>query len=222
MGPNELFGYLWATKYLPAIADRVKLDSQRRAEAFADATVTVCGEELRLMTPRDLLMLDGFESPFVTYQRLPSPEDCAFFIWQMHARNTRAGIWNAWRRGRCYERIAVRPDLAEDVAEIEEYCARVFIDVPPPEAGNTGKERKPPSIYFLAAMLGDACAAIGPHDPMSGALLADTPIPRLIQYLRNAERKSGNSDADLTEFDSQKSRCLSEVNEMIAARRGAA
>jgi len=52
MNPTQLFNHLWTTKYAVEIADRMALEAQRKAESFVDATITVCGEEIRLMTPR--------------------------------------------------------------------------------------------------------------------------------------------------------------------------
>ncbi len=219
MNPAQLFNHLWITKYAVEIADRISLEGQRKAEAFVDATITVCGEEIRLMTPRDLLLLDGFENPFVTCKRLPEGIDCAFFIWVLCVQNI-AGPFNGRRQTRLYQRIAKR-DIAMNVAEIEEYCSRVFIDAPSKATDEKGRERKPPSVYFLAGLLGGLACDIGSIDPMSGKLLADTPIPRLLQYVNSVGKHKGRTDDEATEFDSQRSRCLEEVNRILAERRKA-
>ena len=218
MGPAQLFNHLWTTKYAAAIASRMELEAQRKAESFVDTALTVCGEEIRLMTPRDLLYLDGFENPFVTNKRLPDPIDCAFFIWTLSVKN-RAGLLNSRRQRAVYKNIA-RRDVAINVGEIEEYCSRVFIDVPPSAPKETS-ERKPPGVYFLAGLLANLASDMGSIDPMSGELLADTPIPRLLQYVKSVRMHKDANEEDVTEFDSARNRCMEEVNLIMDARRAA-
>ncbi len=224
MGPNELAGYLWQTKYAPAIAETIARENERRTDAFADgATFTVCGEELRLMTPRDMLHLDGFENAFMC-SNVPTPADLAFFLWTLSTQNDGANSWrNAWRRGRAYQRIAQRADLFDDdVSEVYHYMDRLWLEAPADESApgpeSRKEDRKPSGVYCLAPLMVNVAGAIGAVDPVSGRLLADTPIPRLLQYQRSAvERKTGESAA--TSFDSARSRCLEEVNAIMAARR---
>ncbi len=221
MNPAQLFNYLWTTKYAKEIEERMALESQRKAESFVDATLTVCGEEIRLMTPRDLLLLDGFENPFVTCKTIPTAKDCAFFVWVLSVANAgNTGWMNRRRQALVYRRMA-RRDVAFNVAEIEEYCSRVFIDVPAKNTDEKGNERKPPSVYFLAGLLGGLACDMGPIDPMGGKLLSDTPIPRLLQYVKSVAKHKNRDEDETTEFDSQRSRCLEQVNLIMAQRRKA-
>jgi len=223
MGPNELFGWLWHTKYGPEIAEVAAKEAARRADAFADGvTFTVCEEELRLMTPRDLLMLDGFENAFVCATE-PTADDLAFILWTLNVQNDGSRSWrNHWRKGRCSQRVAQRTDFEADVSEVYHYLDRLWLDTPadePPDiAGGQAKERKPSGVYCLAPLMVNVAGTLGAVDPMSGRLLADTPIPRLLQYQRSAvERKTGEAAA--TSFDSYRSRCLEEVNNIMQERR---
>lgn len=220
---SQLFAKLWQEKYQPAINGQLQREAERRAEAFANVPVTVCDEELRLMTPRDLLMLDGLENPFVTNQRLPAREDVAFFLWTMSKNNVGHGIRQSWRKGRLYGRILdENRDLALDIAEIELYCERVFIGIESsaaPKEETKGLEKKPPQVYFLAPILVRVGAKLGAYDPMDGKLLADTPVPRLLQYQKAIDADNPDlQGTEFTEFDSARSRCLEEVNQLIAAR----
>lgn len=222
---GTLFNHLWATKYAAMLTAETSLESQWMAESFMDSTYTVCGEELRLMTPKDLCWLDGCESPFVVRQRIPDAADVAFFIWSLHARNTGSGVLNAFRRGRVHGRLmATGRDLAMDVAEIEEYCARVLVCLP--SGGGAGGETasgqlppKPLDVHFLAPLLVEVSAVIGPIDPASGKCLGEIPVPRLFQYRREIDRRSGKGGDNSGEVESMRSRCLEEVNAIIANRR---
>ena len=86
MNHGELFRHIWNTEIVPNYNDKAKRDAERRVDAFAETTVTVCGEEIRMMTPRDLFVLDACENPLVS-GGFPVEEDCARFIWQLHASN---------------------------------------------------------------------------------------------------------------------------------------
>jgi hypothetical protein len=219
----ELFNHLWQTKYAPEITDKLNREAQRRAESFANVPITVCGEELRLMTARDLLWLDGFENAFVTGAKIPTEEDVAFFLWTMNTKNTRGGgLMTSFRKGKLWGKFTGgNRDLAHDVAEIEEYCDRVFIGMEDQsqEQGVQQLEKKPAQVYFLAPLLINVAGSIGPRCPMDGELLADIPIPRLMQYAKAIRDKDPNNTNDeTTAFDSQRSRCLEEVNQIFAER----
>ena len=218
---------LWRTKYVHLVSEEAKRESEWLAESFIDSTYTVCGEELRLMTPRDLCVLDGFESPFVTYKELPTREDVAFFMWTMNAGNTGYGVFNAIRRGRCYARFTNEErDLALDVAEIELYLERAFVGLPKTPVKKEGEASsvlppKPLNVHFMAPLLVDVAAVIGPIDPMSGRYLADIPIPRLMQYKKTINRDKGHETEVDADDEKRRSDCLEEVNHIIAARRSA-
>lgn len=226
MGHQELFAHLWNTEIVPRYNEQAKRDEERRVDAFAETTLTVCGEELRMMTPRDLFVLDACENPLVS-GGLPDESDCARFIWTLHASNDGSGGFvNRFRKGRIFQRIMSRPDLAQTVAEIEEYVDRMLLDQSDREEEKTPEqieqaktERKQPNTHFISPLLMNVAADIGHCDPMTGALLGNTPLPRLIQYARDIQKAKGNSSADgdrLVERLRQK--CMDMVNATIANR----
>ncbi len=223
MGPGELFNFLWATKYAPAIASTIEEEKSRRTDAFADGvSFEVCGEHLRLMTPRDMLYLDGFENAFMV-SGVPTLADLQFFLWTLNVLNDPSRpLRNGWRRGRAMQRIAQRISwFDDDVSEVYRYMDRLWLESPADEPANAEGKRetpKPAGTYCLAPLMVSVAGAMGAIDPMSGRLLADTPIPRLLQYQRSInERKTGEAAA--TSFDSARSHCLEEVNAIMAARR---
>lgn len=221
LGPNELYQHFWNTKYGPEMAATRRVEAERRTDAFVEgAAFMVCGETLRLMTPRDLLLLDSVDNAFVCMTE-PTEADLAWFLWVLSQSNDGSRSWaNRWRKGRLTARIGARTSLEDDASEVYHYLDRLWIDTSAESEIEKGekKERKPSGVYCLAPLLVNVAAVVGAVDPMSGRLLADTPIPRLLQYQRSAmERKNGEADA--TSFDSYRSRCLEEVNDTMAKRR---
>jgi len=211
-----LFQALWP-KYEGEVRDTMLREMQHRDEAFIDVPRTVAGEEIRMLTPRDFLLLDGFDSPFSKMGNLlPNEDDCFFFVWTLHTANTGKGVLNAFRRGRVRARVMSR-DVAETAAEIDIYLDSVFIDID--RKTPQKRESRPASISFVTELIVDVASAMGPRDPFSGALLADVPIPRLLQYQRAVARAEHGEKADYTAFDSARSRCLEEVNRILAERR---
>lgn len=228
MNPGELFGFLMATKYVPAYQETARKESERRSDAFADGvTYTVCGEEIRLMTPRDLLMLDGFGNAFVCAGE-PKDGDVRRFLWQLHTHNDGTNSWRMRiRKGRFEARMDGRTSVDDDASDIYDYMDRLWPDTPadpftkPPDGVQDTRAGKPMSVHWLAPLMVNVAGAIGPIDPVSGKLLGDTPLPRLLQYQREAiERKTGEESG--TSFDSLRSRCLEEVNIIMAERRAKA
>jgi hypothetical protein len=219
------FDQIWQAEFAPMVSARLATATARRSEAFLDTTLTVAGEEIRQMTAEDLLMLDGFESPFVCgTDRAITPEDVAFFLWQLSPLNDgTARFRNRLRRTALLRRVATR-DLEADCAAIREYCARMFADFAPPDAGEaygTAPEpalAKPPSCYWLAPLLLSVSRDLGHLDPMSGRLLAQIPLPRLVQYRQAAQP----ADAPADDLASLRSRCLERLNTLNSAARAAA
>ena len=59
---DELFEAVWREEFLPLIAEKRRVRTEQQTEAFLDTTLTLCGEEVRQMTPDDLLMLDPLDT----------------------------------------------------------------------------------------------------------------------------------------------------------------
>lgn len=211
---------VWESEFAPIISKQIDRRTTRQSESFLDAPLSLCGEEVRQMTPEDLLMFDGFGSPFVCGNPYDATtHDIEFFIWQLHtANNHTGGVMNYFRRGKVMGRLRkLNPEQV--IAEIDEYCGRMFADMP---SGGEQEEiqgdeslRKQPSIHFLAPLLMAVASEIGALDPMSGSLLSRTPLPRLFQY----QRATGKYATDDTDVASMRSRCLARVNELNAAER---
>src|SRR5688500_13198570 len=103
MSPEEL----WASKYAARFAEEKDREEARRAQTFLDLPATVCGEDIRIMTPMDLLILNGIRSPFVCGGD-PRPGDIAVFLWFLNTQNDKSDTWkNERRKAHMLRRIAV-------------------------------------------------------------------------------------------------------------------
>ena len=220
------FESVWAQEFAPQVAATRRFQTERRTEAFLDITLTVCGEELRQMTPADLLHLDALENPYVCGAPLAdiTALDSAAFLWQLAALNDHTPSFaNLCRRTRFLRRLATTPADTQLTA-ILDYTRRIFADFPgssessssPDPAGDAfAPESK---TYFLAPLLVEVASDIGHLDPMSGQLLAHTPLPRLAQYQRSLRERT-STEKDYTEIDSLRNRCMDRVNQLNAAAR---
>ena len=218
------FEQVWSAEFAPQVSATRRVQTERRTEAFLDITLTVCGEELRQMTPADLLHLDALENPYVCGAPLADITllDSAAFLWQLAALNDHTPSFaNLWRRSRFLRRLAAIPADTQLTA-ILAYTGRIFADFPGPSESSPSPESSafaPESkTYFLAPLLVEVASDIGHLDPMSGQLLAHTPLPRLAQYQRSLRERT-STEKDYTEIDSLRNRCMDRVNQLNAAAR---
>ena len=220
---EHVYQFLWNEFIAPKLQDALDKEQERRADAFAQgATFTVCGEEIRLMTPRDLVVLDGFQSPFIVGGEEPAFDDLFFFVWAMHLHNDgKDSIRTGWRRGRSRGRISIfvsEHGLADAALEVFRYIDRIFIDLATPDPTRK-EEQRPPAVHVVANLLTDVAAIGGPRDPMDGKFLGDTPIPRLIQYRRARERRMTKDGALASGFESGQNECMAMLNEVYKLER---
>jgi hypothetical protein len=199
---------------------------ERQTDALLDHPIMLCGEPVRQMWAEDMLTLDALENPFISGSSDGvALIDCAAFIWQLAEENDHtASLWNLWRRGRFIRRIA-RLDLEETCKAIVAYVDRMLMEekdpkLPAPEEKKPDTFAKPPRTHFLVPLLVNLAGDIGHQDPMSGRLLAHTPLPRLIQYSRAIDEKKGGPKS-YGEIDSLRNQCMDKVNQLIAAARSA-
>lgn len=222
--PMVSFEQVWQDEFEPRARAIVQREAELRTEAFLDVPLTLCGESVRQMTPADLVILDALANPFVSgiAEGEAGEIDCAGFIWQLHLTNDHtARIGNLFRRARLIRRLAAMT-VSEKCIEIARYCNRTFFDL---RSGSADREKigneignAPPPTYFLAPLMTNLCAEMGHVDPMSGEILAHTPIARLLQYSKSIQRQN-TGESDYGPFDSMRSECLAVVNERNAEMR---
>lgn len=220
LSDQELFEAVWREEFLPVVAEKRRGRLEQQTEAFLNTTLTICGEEVRQMTPADLLMLDAMGNPFVCGGETCFTDALAV-LWQLSPQNNHTGSFaNLWRRARLRHRLERAP-FAELHSGIIAYVARMFSasvddfyrESEDEKAGALAPELK---THFLSPLMVSLCATMGPTDPMSGELLSDTPLPRLLQYKATTAESQGEKQYD--ETDSLRNRCLERTAQIKHAR----
>ena len=217
---EELFQAVWRAEFVPLMQEKRRLRVEQQTEAFLDVTLSICGEEVRQMTPDDLLSLDALGNPFVAGGETNFIEALAV-VWQLSPENNHtASFSNLWRRARLRHRLE-RVPFPELHAAVLAFVARMF--AASVEDFYTAEDPAPESAFapelkthFLCPLLVGLCSTIGPTDPVSGALLAHTPLPRLFQY--QAANAEGQGEKQYTEIDSLRNRCLERTAQIIHGR----
>jgi len=183
MSPDEL----WATKYAARHAEERAREEARREQAFLNLPHIVAHEPLRAMTPMDLLMLNGVESPFVCPGE-PEAGDVALFFWALHSENDGRDSWrNKRAKKRLLRRLAPLP-FEQLVAACREYVDEVFQDAPIGTVGN--EERRPLGTCFLAPLVVSLATETG----WSQDEILNTPLPRLFQYKKAMRARADGKD----------------------------
>ncbi len=206
MTPEEL----WASKFAHRFAEERAREEARREQAFLDLPIIIGGEEVRAMTPRDLLLLNGAECPFVC-GGADSPEQVALFIWALHVENDGSLGWlNRRRRYKMIRRLAPQ-NYEELVRACNGYVEEMFQDAP--GGGESAKERRPLGTCFLAPLVVNLAVETG----WSQHEILGTPLPRLFQYYKAIRaREQGKKFVDSSPSDRLTSEFLEELNKQSA------
>jgi hypothetical protein len=205
---------LWAEKYAQRFAEAKFKEDVAREEAFTETSHVVCGERLRVMTARDLLILQGIGSPLI-YPRLKiSPAHVLQFLWALHVDNVGNSWIRAYRRGKMIARVGhirrSEDPLSDAILEVSRYLGEIFMDAP---MGSGGNER-PIGACWLAPSMVRLASSIGPKEPFEGLHWGDVPLPRIWQYLKAVRgREEGSKFKDYSPSDKILSDWISEVNE---------
>ena len=188
------FEQFFAQHFAPQLAAEQARDAQHRDEAFVNCTHTVCGIELRSMTPYDLLLMQGCGNPFIAGGVL-TPEAIAQFLAILAEPAPRG--W--WERRRFFRRIAAQP-YGQAVAQIRAYLARTFYAAGiassdqsdpsnPPDASDTTAPQPPAALCLIAPLI----ASIACETDWAESELMAMPLAKLFQYRRAiAEAKGGH------------------------------
>lgn len=209
MTPEEL----WASKFAHRFAEERAREEARREQAFLDLPIIIGGEEVRAMTPRDLLLLNGAECPFVC-GGADSPEQVALFIWALHVENDGSLGWlNRRRRYKMIRRLAPQ-NYDELVRACNGYVDEIFQDAPGGSGtGDSPQERRPLGTCFLAPLVVNLAVETG----WSQHEILGTPLPRLFQYQKAIRaREDGKKFIDSSPSDRLTSEFLDELNKQTA------
>lgn len=202
MAPDEL----WREKYASRFSEMRAAEEARREQAFLTVPVTICGEEIRPMTGRDLLVLNGIESPFVCPGDV-GPVELAMFLWILNVTNDGSQGWrNLRRRKKMFQRIGPR-NFDASVKECREYVDAIFQDAPKGSA--EPGERRPLGTCFLVPLV----MRIAKETGWDRNAILDTPLAELFQYLKYiAAREQGKDFNDWSPSDAITNEFLCELN----------
>lgn len=202
MAPDEL----WREKYAARFAESRAKEESRREQAFLTLPTSVCGEEIRPMTARDLLILNGIESPFVCPGEV-QPVHLATFLWVLHAENDGTQGWrNRRRRDAMFRRLGPQ-NFDKCVAGVREYVDGIFQDAPKGSA--EPGERRPLGTCFLVPLV----MRIAKETGWDRNAILDTPLAELFQYLKYiAAREQGKDFNDWSPSDAITNEFLCELN----------
>jgi hypothetical protein len=183
------FPEFWATHYAARYAEEEARERSWQEEAFAEATHTVCGLELRGMTPYDLLLLHGSGNPFAVGGPITAEAIAQFCA--LLAEPAPRGWFG---RRRFFRQLAGYP-YAKAVDEVRAYLRRMFasadIAIAPPTnhspAADAGAAQPELSACFLAPLV----VAIACETGWAERDILGMRLDKLFQYRRALASRQG-------------------------------
>jgi hypothetical protein len=177
-------------KQIPGFADALRREASVRREAWAHTHTEIAGVRVRMLTMRDVVMLEELQNGFFAPWRFDTDEEflahCAQMVWwlsdlpkpPLYSRS----IFHPWIAGRqqaLIRYLAGRPkQLAEDT---NRFLRDSFMDAP--KGGGTMGQ----AVAAMPAYLADTLAAAGFQITTDDML--DMPLTRLWQMVRLASRR---------------------------------
>lgn len=178
-------------KEIPGFADALRREASVRQQAWVETHTRICGVRVRMLTLRDIIVLEEIRNGFFCPWRFDDDEEflchCAQLVWWLSdcpkpdfkSKRLIQPIVAAHRK-RLLDHLAAQPArLAKDV---NEYLKTQFLDAPKGSSGHGGQ-----AIAATPAYIADTLAAAGLFEGMDK--LIDTPVVRTWQLLRLATRR---------------------------------
>jgi len=198
-----------------------------RAEAFANVARPVAGVPLRPLTPRDLLILDGFSSPFVCGDPSTARADHIVSVLWMLRASYPSGLLGRLFGFRAHRRMLrrrwrVAGQLERDHAALVLWFDCVFHDSGAPRGPEHPQAgiRAPVGANFVASLLVPICCEMGAVDPATGQPLIDSPLASLFQYQKILRyRREGEKFVDFSGSDRVKAEAQRDWNALSTEAR---
>ena len=210
MSPEEL----WATKYAARFAEERAREESHREEAFLNVTMTVCGEELRMMTPQDFLILNGIESPFVCSRDIEAT-DVVLFLWHLNVKNDGSSSWFNRRRRRQMIKRIIGLQFGECIKQIQNYTDKAFQDAPRASEEKGERISKPLGTCFLVPLI----MRIAKETGWSKDEIMRTPMPQLFQFVKHLNAEAlGKDFVDFSPSDRVTNEFLVDLNNGALSR----
>jgi len=156
----------------------IKRENDVRDASFLDLTTSICGVEIRQMTPRDMLILDGIGNPLMSNQ-YPSPAQLADFLWKLSLEFKLNAPFRRW----LFAMRVRKMNYFKAVQACWKYLEITFQDSP----ASSGLQSTPYAswVAHLVVDLGS---------PAEAQKILNTPLRQLLQF-RNVIRKNNNPNA---------------------------
>jgi hypothetical protein len=167
---------------VPGLAAMREVERRNRALVFAGITHTVCGEEIRPLTPRSRLELQILRNAFTLSGLEPLAGDIFEFLWVHHPKRPAPGkgkIAALWRQNGLRRRLRARK-LEDNRRAIREYLVVQLQDMPEERLDSSGKDQSP-WVHWVAF---DASFWINKHGGFTLETYLDTPMLVLQQLYR--------------------------------------
>lgn len=165
---------------VPGYKEAVEREVRIREESFLPFGEMICGLEVRQMTPRDLLILQGIESPFVVGGAITA-EHIVRFLWILSFRFRVVRTWrDKWVRGKFIKRCR-RLNVGGVLRRIDEYMTDTFQDAP----GGSGRGPVASDWSGIAAIVDQLASAYHWREDD----ILQIPLKRIFQYGRIMRRR---------------------------------
>jgi len=155
---------------IPGLAEAIKRENDIRDASFLDLTTDICGVEIRQMTPRDWLILEGVENPLMAGD-MPSPPQLAQFLWLLSPRYKP----NAPIRRYLFGRKISNVNYLSAIRACWKYVEETFQDSP----GSSG-QNSTPYAGWTAYLVNRVALNYG----WSECEILNIPLKRLFQYMK--------------------------------------
>jgi hypothetical protein len=110
---------------IPGFPEAVERQNDDRDAAFLELTTSICGIEIRQMTPEDFLILNGINSPLLR-GGIPSPAHVAKFLWHL-SPDYNPQSESAFS---AFMHKVGKINYADAIKSIKAYLERTFMDSP--------------------------------------------------------------------------------------------
>jgi len=161
---------------VPGLREAIKRENDIRDASFLDINANICGVEIRQMTPRDLLILDGIGNPLMS-GGLPSPAQLADFLWKLSPRYLEGHSVRRFLFARSIRHL----NYIEAVRACLNYIEDTFQDSPP----SSGVSSMP-----YAGWCAHLICNLSSNPAEAEKVILNTPLKRLFQYLKVLRRKN--------------------------------
>lgn len=200
-------------------------EESRRSEAFLTIARPVAGVRLRMLTARDLFILDGFKSPFVAGDpaTATAPHVVAV-LWMLRSAPPAGFLGRVFgygiHRRMLRRRWLTAGQFSRDHAELIVWFDAIFTDSGAPREKGQSAAAQPVGANFLASLLVPICAQMGAIDPATGQPLIESPLPALFQYQKILRvQREGDKFVDYSGADRIKAQALDDWNKLPAAEK---